>query len=171
MKAADFKRIYEDGLDLWPQLAGKSVFVAWGDGLIDRSITSFLDHLRTEGVSVRFDAGFGREGWSAQDPKTFSDFQLSADYLINCATVSNDSLMESAVVGAVNLCNFKKAEAVMMYVGGTGKVHDIVAHHLRSMARNLQIARMPVAFELDMIVDLFGLMLSGRPCMPVEIGS
>ncbi len=150
--------IYYRGTDLWPQLAGKRIFVAGDTGFYGSWFVGFIRYLREiHGITVLVSGGSRQTGWDITKPvETFTNAQCSADYLINCAGSSaagqsEADLLQTHVVGPVNLANHKRADCVMLQISsgavsvesntGYARAKAMGEHMLRSMCRNLQIVR------------------------------
>jgi nucleoside-diphosphate-sugar epimerase len=79
--------------DLWKALEGKKVFIA-GFGFYGKSLYNEL-------IKNRIETEYGsrsENGWNILDPRTYTKFQIKADYIINCAGRS-DVNGDTAVLG------------------------------------------------------------------------
>lgn len=146
--------IYYRGTDLWPALAGKRVFVAGSAGFFGRWFVAALNDLKLRGVAVEFVGGSRAGGWDLNNPRTYSAFQLEADYVINCAGWaiggSKEDLLLQHVIGPVNLCNHLHDGATMLqFSSGAARspktqyarVKLGAEQQLQIMGRPLQIVR------------------------------
>lgn len=120
--------IFYKGTDVWPQLAGRRVFVGGSNGFYGAAFMAFFRHLReTQGLVFDYSGGSRRNGWDITQPTTYPSELLTADYVINCAgcygpDMSEMDLIMNHVGGPVSLRAHMRADATLLqFSSGSAK--------------------------------------------------
>jgi nucleoside-diphosphate-sugar epimerase len=140
--------------DLHAAFMDKTVFIA-GRGFFGRWFQGFFEHLNKRGINVSVQAASKSGGWDINDPSTYSEFQKSADYIINaCGSASaqlpDEEIVQQHLAGPINLRSHTKPGAVMLQISSGaainpkncyGSCKQAAENHLLSMGGKTQIVR------------------------------
>ena len=155
MTTSNLDSIFYRTTDLWPQLAGKSIFIA-GLGFYGKAFLKLFTYVRdVKGVDLSIHSGTRSSGWNILRPDTYSDALRYSDYVLNCVldcppNASLELLVQDCVVGPVTLRNHMKHDATLLHFSSGAVGHSetpFAKHkgmgekHLLSMSRNVQIVR------------------------------